>query len=124
MFLKRLHKWLASIALLAVIVSFSGFTNYPSSYHKTQIELVVNSTSNNQTTSKSFTFLKRSPQSFTFNQYTRFCFKWLLSTHQYNFSIILKSQKETVLQFNKKMLLEQNLIAQIFSSDYQNNFVK
>ncbi len=124
MSLKGLHKWFASIALLAVIVSFSGFINYPSSYHKTQTELVINNTSSLQTTSKSFTFLKHSPQSISFNQYTTFCFKWLLSTHQYNFSITLKSQRETVLQFNKQMFLEQNLIAQIFSNDYQSNFIK
>lgn len=124
MFLKGLHKWLASIALLAVIVSFSGFTYYPSSYHKTQTELVINNTSSHQATSKSFSFLKRSSQNITFNQYTTFCFKWLLNTHQYNFSITLKSQKEAILQFNKQMFLEQNLIAQIFSDDYQSNLIK
>ena len=118
MFLKGLHKWLTSVALLAVMVSFSGFTNYQSYPQKPQTELVVSNPSINPITTKTFKFLKRTTQSISFNQYTTFCFKWLLYSQQYNLSIRFKSQKKTVLQFNKHLLLEQNRIAQILSSDY------
>lgn len=124
MLLKGLHKWLTSIALLAVIVSFSGFTDYQSYPQKPQTEIVVSNTSINPVTSKSFNFLKQSTQNISYNQYTTFCFKWLLYSEQYNLNITFKSQKEMALQFNKHLFLKQNLIAQIHTSDYSNNFIK
>lgn len=124
MFLKGLHKWLASITLLAVIVSFSGFTNYTSYPQKPQIELVVSNTSVNLVTTRSFKFLKHSNQSVAFNQYTTFCFKWFLYAQKYTLNITFKSQKEIVLQLNNHLFLEQNLIAQIFSSNSPSHFIE
>mgnify|MGYP000577884709 CR=1 FL=1 len=125
MFLKGLHKWFTSIALLAVIISFSGFTDYQSYPPKQQTEIVFSNTSLNPTTTKSFKFLKKhSTQNISFNQYTTFNFKSLLQVHVFNFNITFKTQKTTQLEFNNLSVLEQNLIAQIFSDDYQSNFIK
>lgn len=124
MLLKGLHKWISSIALLAVIVSLSGFTDYQSYPQKPQTELVISNTSINPVKARAFKFLKHSNHSVTFNQYTTFCFKWFLHAQKYSLNVTFKSQKENVLQFNKHLFLEQNLIAQIFSSNSPSHFIK
>ena len=114
--LKALHKWFTSVALLAAIVSFSGFTNASSNFQKPQTELVYNANGFNDASDFYYSQLFNSSKNQIYNQYTVFNFKCFLINHHLDFSITIKTQKETVLQFNDfNNILQQNLIAQVHS---------
>ncbi len=121
---KSIKKLLTSVVLLASILSFSGFTNYPSFYQKPQTELVLSNPTFNKVTTKQFTLLSSASQKTQVNQYVLFNFKSLLQVHKFSFSITFKSQKKVQLEINNLTVLEQNLITQVFSNNPQSNVIK
>ena len=109
---KSIQKTLASLALLATIISFSGFSNANENIQIIQTELVTSSHSYDYSTIKKYRIINDNSKEITYNQYTVFNFKSLLSTYNFDFCVRFKTQKETALQFiNLNNLLKQNLIA-------------
>ena len=115
-FLKTLYKWFAGVALLAMVISFSGVSGSSVNFHKTQTELIGNAIGLDAASDFYYYPLFNSSKKQTFNQYTVFNFKWFLIKHHFDFSITIKTQKEAVLQFKYfNNILQQNLIAQVHS---------
>ena len=109
--------------LLISLVSFSGFIGVSTQIQKPQTELVI-STNSIWTSAKQNNHLHTTSSKVSFNQHTVFSFKFFLNKQLLEINVTLKSQKETTLQFLKYQFLEQNLIAQINTSKYQNSFIK
>lgn len=112
LYFKNIQKLVTSLALLVTIISFSGFTER-SYIEQPKTELVYNNCNNAKAT-KYTKALFNTSQKVLINQYSLFQFKIYLVTHNFDFNIKLKSQKEIFLQtldFNS--LLKQNLIAQL-----------
>lgn len=109
--------------LLISLVSFSRFTGVSTQIQKPQTELLTN-TNSIWTSAKQNNHLHTASSKVSFNQHTVFSFKFFLNKQLLDFDVTLKSQKETTLQFLKYQVLEQNLIVQINTSNYQNNFIK
>ncbi|MDO5977971.1 hypothetical protein [Flavivirga spongiicola] len=126
--LKRIQNIFSYLVLLITLVSFSGFTSISSNYEKPQIELPVSKYRSSQSTVKQhnpFTKKFKKFKKVAYNQYLVFSFKSLLNIHTFNFNITLKSQKETILQFeNYNNLLEQNLIAQTHTRNSKSVFIE
>ena len=120
---KRIQLFFSSLMLLISLVSFSGFTDVSTQIQKRQTELLT-STNSKWTSAKQDNYLYKTSSKVSFNQYTVFSFKLFLNRQLLDFDVRLKSQKETTLQFLKYQVLEQNLIAQINTNNYQNNFIK
>ena len=121
--LKRIQLFFSSLMLLISLVSFSGFIGVSTQIQKPQTELVI-STNSIWTSAKQNNHLHTTSSKVSFNQHTVFSFKFFLNKQLLDINVTLKSQKETTLQFLKYQFLEQNLIAQINTSKYQNNFIK
>ena len=118
LFHKNFQKFLASVALLATVISFSGFTSSSKNNQTTQTELVLNNRISNYSNTKTCFFLYGNDKKVTFNHYTFFSFKSLLNTFNFNFYIRFKSQKKNVLQFiDLNNPLKQNLIAKTLSAE-------
>ena len=116
--LKALYKWITSVALLAAIVSFYGVSPGISNFQKTQTELVDNARSFKTTSGFHYNQLSNSSEKQTYNRYIVFKFKCFLIKHNFNFNITFKTQKGNILQFeNYNTILEQNLIAQLYSNN-------
>ncbi|MDD7886475.1 hypothetical protein [Flavivirga sp. 57AJ16] len=123
--LKRIQNILSCLTLLITLVSFSGFTSVSSNYEKPQTELLVSKYKSNHSTDKQYKPFTKNFQKVICNQYLVFSFKSLLNIHTFNFSITLKSQKETILQFeNYNNLLKQNLIAQTHTIKSKSVFIE
>lgn len=120
---KRIQFFFSSLILIISLVSFSGFTGVSTQIQKPQTELLT-STNSIWTSAKENNYLSTTPLKVSLNQYTVFSFKLFLNRQLLDFNITLKSQKKATIQFLKYQLLEQNLIAQINTSDYQNSFIK
>ncbi len=120
---KRIQLFFSSLILLISLASFSGFTGVSTQTQKPQTELLT-STNSIWTYVKQNNYLNTTPLKVNFNQYTVFSFKFFLNRQLLDFNITLKAQKETTLQFLQHRLLEQNLIAQINTSNYKNSFIK
>ncbi len=119
-FLKTVHKWFMSVVLMITLISFSGVSSTVTNFSTVQIELVSNryNVDNAKVLYGDAKFNSR--QNIIYNQYTDFTFGSLLKGHNFNFSVTFKSQKETILQFNEfHNTLQQNLIAQIHSSNFK-----
>lgn len=124
--LKRIPNIFSSLVLLITLVSFSGFTGISSSnYEKPQTELFVSKHKSSHSTVKQYKALTKRSQKVVFNQFLVFSFKSLLNSHAFDFTVTLKSQKETILQFeNYNNLLEQNLIAHTHTCHSKSVFLK
>ena len=123
--LKRIQNIFSCLALLISLASFSGFTSISFNYEKPQTELFVSKYKNNHSTDKQCKSFARNFQKVICNQYIVFNFKSLLNIRALNFNITLKSQKETILQFeNYNNLLEQNLIAQTHTIKSKSVFIE
>ena len=123
--LKRIQDIVSYLALLISLVSFSGFTSMSSNYEKPQTELFVSEYKSSHSTAKQYKPLTKRSQKVSFNQYLVFSFKSLLNIHAFDFTVTLKSQKETILQFeNYNNLLEQNLIAQTHTRHSKSVFME
>ena len=112
------------IILLLSLVSASGLTGISTNFERQKTELVSSKPSVKNTSVALYKTSARVYQTVIYNHYTIFNFKCLLNKQLFDFSLTLKSQKETTLQFLKHKLLEQNLIAQINTSNYKNSFIK
>lgn len=119
---KQILHFLSSFILLISLVSFSGFTAASTQTQKHQTEIIAR-TNSVRPYSKQFFFTHTVQQKVRFNQFTVFNFKLFLNKQLLNFNITLKSQKKITLEFFKHPFLKQNLIAQINSSNYKNNFI-
>ena len=96
-----------------------------SNYERPQTEIFVSKYKNGHSTVKQYKSLTKRTQKVVSNQYLVFSFKSLLNIHAFDFNITLKSQKETILQFeNYNNLLEQNLIAQTHTRHTESVFLK
>jgi len=120
---KKIQLFFSSLMLLVSLVSFSGFTGISTEIQKPQTELFT-STNSIWASANQNSHLHRTSSKVSFNQHTVFSFKFFLNKQLLDFDVILKSQKETTLQFLEYQILEQNLIAQINTSKYQNSFIK
>ena len=120
--IKRIQHFFSSLMLLVSLVSFSGFTG-TTQIQKPQTELLT-STNSIWTSANQNDYLYTTSSKFSFNQHTIFNFKLFLTRQLLDIEVTLKSQKETTLQFLEYQFLERNLIAQINTSKYQNNFIK
>ena len=123
--LRRLHKWFTYIALLAVVLSFSGFTSIITNYQKPQTELVHNTNSIYDSLVKQYKSLHSVLTKVSSNPYTFFSSKNLLNKQHLNFSVKIKSQKEKFLEFtNYNDILEQNLIAKSQAQNSNHIYIK
>ena len=115
---KRIQNFIASIALLATIISFSGFSSSNNSSNINQTELVSKSASSDYSTTKTCNFDYNTSKKVTYNQYISFNFKLLLNTFNFNYNVQLRTQKKAVLRFrNLDNQLKQHLIANSLSKD-------
>lgn len=122
---KKIQKILANVALLATIISFSGFITSNEGTKPVQTELVKTSTSIDYTTIKEYSLLKNTSKKVTYNQYIIFNFKSLLTTCDFDFNVRYKTQKKAILQFTSfNSLLEQNLIAKTLSDKTPHILIK
>ena len=123
--LKRIQNIFSYLVLLITLASFSGFTSISSNYEKPQTELLVSKYRSSQSAVKQYNPFAKKFKKVVYNQYIVFSFKSLLNIHAFNFNITLKSQKETILQFeNYNNLLEQNLIAQTHTRHSKSVFIE
>lgn len=113
--IKRIHKYLVGLALLVVVISFSGFTRSASNYNNPQTELLANIKSKDNSKVAPYKTIKSTSQKVWFNQYIVFNFKSLLNIHYFDFSLTLKSQKARVLEFLNPNGVEQHLMAHVNS---------
>ncbi len=109
-FSKRIHRYIVNLALLAVVISFSGFTTPVPNYNNPQTELVVHLKPTNDSKIAPYKTSKSAFQEVWFTQYIVFNFKSLLNIHYFDFSVTLKSQKTKVLEFIDPTSIEQHLI--------------
>ncbi|WP_298555347.1 hypothetical protein [uncultured Algibacter sp.] len=116
---KRILNIASCFLLLLSLVSASGFTSTSTNYESPKTELVSKNTPIESTSFVKYYSFAKTYQTLIFNPFIVFNFKCLLKIHSFDFSITLKSQKETTLQSLEYPFLEQNLIAQINMSKYQ-----
>lgn len=112
----------AFILLMLTLVSVSGFTSVSTHYEKQKIELVSTKKSNKSSVAQ-YQVITHTSQIVGYSYFTIFNFSNLLKKHQFDISIALKAQKNVKILFLDYQFLKQNLIAQINSSNYKNNFI-
>lgn len=120
---KKIKLYLSSLILFISLVSFSGFTGVSTQVQKPQTELLSNTTSI-WASAKQNVQLYTTSSKVSFTQHHVFSFKCFLNQQLLNYDVTFKSQKKITLHFLKYQFLEQNLIAQINTSTYQNDFIK
>lgn len=119
LFIKRIQNIFSCFLLLISLISFSGFIGTPVLSEKPQIELVAKDQKKLNSNIKQFKPLTKGYCGVLINHYTIFNFKNFLNIQAFNFSVTLKSQKETSLPFIGLHTLEQNLIAHGASDDIE-----
>lgn len=112
----------AFILLMLTLVSVSGFTSVSTHYEKQKIELVSTKKANKSSVAQ-YQAITHTSQIVGYSYFTIFNFSNLLKKHQFDISIALKAQKNVKILFLDYQFLKQNLIAQINSSNYKNNFI-
>lgn len=120
---KRISLFFSSLLLIISLVSVSGFAPVLSNYETPKTELVNSISTIENASVAQYKSPTKTHQTVIYNQFMVFNFKCLLNIHYFDISLTFKSQKEATLKFLEYQLLEQNLIAQINTSNYKNSFI-
>lgn len=114
---KHIYKILTGLLLLISLLSVSDFTPFFANNTSTKTELLLFSTSFNKETANYVNFQVAHPKKIIYNKYLIFNFKCFLNTINFEYSIHLKTQKQTFIEFTNSYLLDKNLVALQYSDE-------
>ena len=114
--LKALHKLFAGVALLAIIMSFSGVPGTAINFTKTQTELVIDTSGIDAASMVYSGKVLQSTPGKNITRHTVFNFKCFLIGYEFDLRVTFKTQKEAVIRFKDlNSIPQQNLIARVHS---------